>query len=231
MKYHYIYKTTNNITGSYYIGRHSTKNLNDGYIGSGKRFKALVDQYGRENFTTEILEYCNDYDELKTREFQIVNEDLLKDPLCVNMKLGGDGGWDFINQNGLGLRTGKTLSAISRKKISEKKSGCKLSEDHKNKLKMNNGMKSDLAKERVSKALTGKKKTEDHKENISRAISEWHKERRTNVNSDFAKGSKNSNFGKMYIHNPEFRLNKTILKTEEIPDGWVKGRKISYHKK
>lgn len=31
-KYHYIYKTTCLITNRYYIGMHSTDNLEDGYI-------------------------------------------------------------------------------------------------------------------------------------------------------------------------------------------------------
>jgi hypothetical protein len=31
-KYNYIYKTTNILTNEYYIGMHSTNNLNDGYL-------------------------------------------------------------------------------------------------------------------------------------------------------------------------------------------------------
>jgi hypothetical protein len=35
-KYHFIYKTTCLITNKYYIGMHSTDDLEDGYVGSRK---------------------------------------------------------------------------------------------------------------------------------------------------------------------------------------------------
>ena len=49
-KYHYIYKTTNLINQHYYIGMHSTNNLEDGYIGSGKKLWSQISYHGKENF-------------------------------------------------------------------------------------------------------------------------------------------------------------------------------------
>ena len=42
----FIYKTTNLINGKYYIGMHSTDNLEDVYIGSGKRLWFSIKNYG-----------------------------------------------------------------------------------------------------------------------------------------------------------------------------------------
>ena len=49
---HYIYKTTNLITKKYYIGKHSSKNIEtDTYLGSGKLLNRAIKKYGRHNFT------------------------------------------------------------------------------------------------------------------------------------------------------------------------------------
>ena len=93
MKYHFIYKTTDLRTGKYYIGMHSTNNLDDGYMGSGKRIKWLIDRYGKENFKFEILEHLANRLALAKREKEIVNKKLLNDGLCLNHKVGGEGGF------------------------------------------------------------------------------------------------------------------------------------------
>lgn len=67
----------------------------DGYFGSGKRLKSEVKKYGKENFKKEILEVCLDRKSLELREAEIVNEEFLIDPLCLNLKNGGEGGGKF----------------------------------------------------------------------------------------------------------------------------------------
>ena len=91
-KYHYIYKITCLKNNRYYIGMHSTDNLNDGYMGGGNRIKISIRNYGKKNHKKEILEFLESRDLLKIREKEIVNESLLKDPMCMNLVLGGDGG-------------------------------------------------------------------------------------------------------------------------------------------
>jgi hypothetical protein len=96
-KYHYIYKTTCGVNGKYYIGMHSTDNINDSYLGSGKRLWNSINYYGKENFTKEIVEFCENRVELKKREKEIVNEELLNEKLCMNLQVGGGGG--FVNED------------------------------------------------------------------------------------------------------------------------------------
>ena len=91
-----IYKTTNNITQEYYVGRHSTDNLEDGYLGSGKKFKDSLLKYGKENFTIQRLDFFKTKEELINREEEMVNESLIKDKKSLNIKKGGNGG-GFVN--------------------------------------------------------------------------------------------------------------------------------------
>lgn len=74
-KYHFIYKTTNNLNGKYYIGMHSTNNLDDGYLGSGRRLRYSLNKYGNENHTREILEFKNSRDELKEESLNFWKND------------------------------------------------------------------------------------------------------------------------------------------------------------
>lgn len=76
--YHFIYKTTST-SGKYYIGRHSTKNLDDGYFGSGKWIRSLKD---KSTLTREILLFC-DESELKNNEKILLQENIGKEG-CMN---------------------------------------------------------------------------------------------------------------------------------------------------
>jgi hypothetical protein len=94
--YYTIYKTTNQINGKYYISKHVTNNLNDGYLGSGViLFKALK-KYGYVNFLKEILEiYDNELDmNLAERILVVPNKET-----NYNLKNGGCGGFDHINSS------------------------------------------------------------------------------------------------------------------------------------
>ena len=90
-KFHFLYKTTNLINGKFYIGVHSTDNLNDGYLGSGKILRYSINKYGIENFKIERLEFFEDKGKLFEREKEIVNKSFLQDPSCMILKSGGSG--------------------------------------------------------------------------------------------------------------------------------------------
>lgn len=221
-KYHYIYKTACKITNKYYIGMHSTDNLEDGYIGSGKRLWHSINKHGKDNHEVEILEFLPTRKELKEREAQIVNEELLNDPMCMNLTLGGYGSWDYLNLN----------SELQRKK------GAKGNEKMKW-LRKNDKTWVEAKSNKMSKALkqqfidgirdkgpfydwTGRNHSEETKRKIGEA------------NSKHQSGSKNSQFGTCWIFNDNTKQNKRIDRnelTKYLDQGWSKGMKMKYHKK
>ena len=97
LKYHYFYKITNLLNEHFYYGVHSTNNLDDGYMGSGKRLHYAYKKYGIENFKKEILKFFDSKEEAFEYEAEIVTEELIKLDECYNIQLGGKG-W---NTNGL----------------------------------------------------------------------------------------------------------------------------------
>ena len=67
--YGYIYITTNLINGKKYIGQHKAKKrLSVVYKGSGILIKKALEKYGSENFTCELIEWCNSKEALNDRE-------------------------------------------------------------------------------------------------------------------------------------------------------------------
>lgn len=221
-KYHYIYKTTCLITSKYYIGMHSTENLEDGYKGSGKRLWYSIKKYGIENHVCEILEYLDSRKELAAREKEIINEELLCDDLCMNLKLGGNGGWDLCNKSPARL-IGPLIGA---KKFSE------YLKDPEYRKKFSAIMsKSQTPEIREKIKTTRRQNTGNYNEGrigISRSKSAIEKTKETFKEIGHQQGEKNSSFGTCWIYHELIGSRK--CKKELLPDyleqGWLKGRKI-----
>lgn len=179
-KFHFIYKTICDVTNRYYIGMHSTDDMNDGYLGSGLQLSNSIQKYGKNAHVSSPLEFFSDRSSLIEREKQIVNEDLLKDPLCMNIAKGGHGGHlvecsdktrmllSIATRNRPGPWKGKEFSKKHCAAISaggKGKHGGSLSEEHKRKLSESHkglpshrkGMKHTLeARAKMSASLKGR---------------------------------------------------------------------------
>lgn len=83
---HFIYKITHT-SGLYYIGRHSTINENDGYLGSGSWVTGIND---KTTLTKEILEYVDTIDELLVLEELYITEHINNDS-NMNLLLSSSG--------------------------------------------------------------------------------------------------------------------------------------------
>lgn len=89
--YHFIYRITNRINGHYYIGIHSTNDIDDGYMGSGTLMKSALRKYGVKAFDRSIIEICETREQALKKESEFVTLNLLKDKNCYNLVLGGGG--------------------------------------------------------------------------------------------------------------------------------------------
>jgi hypothetical protein len=89
--YYTIYKTTNTLTGQFYIGQHFTQDIDDGYLGSGSLLKESIKKYGKKNFIKEILYVFDNEFEMNEKEKELITENFLSNPLVLNVQTGGYG--------------------------------------------------------------------------------------------------------------------------------------------
>lgn len=132
---HTIYKITNLINGKIYIGKHKTKNINDGYMGSGKRLIAAIEKYGIICFDKEILFEYDTEEEMNSKEKELVTEEFCKRSDTYNICEGGNGGFSYINRLGLNDRTGIKHTEETKDKCRAASTGHKHSETTRNKLR------------------------------------------------------------------------------------------------
>jgi hypothetical protein len=204
-KYYILYKTTNLKNNKFYIGVHETNNLNDGYLGSGKKFKNSLYYHGKENFKLEILEYFDNSKKMYQRELEVVNEELLKNPKCLNLKLGGEGGWPTNSGDNWKHANEYWKHPDNKKRLSKI-----IGERSK---RIWNNLSEKQRKNRLLKLnFTNKNHSEETKKKIGLK------------NSINQKGIKNSQYGTCWITNE--KINKKIYRGDEIPKGFRLGRKV-----
>jgi len=223
-----IYKITNIINGSIYIGQE--KNYNPSYYGSGILIKKAISELGIDNFKKEIIEYCKDHNELNEREIFWIKELNSRNP-SVGYNLA-PGGSLFMTSPEISKKISNTLKG---KYVGEKafRYGLKITEEHKKKISEANrgkegienkiwpeerrkkasekrkGIKlSDITKERLSKAHTGKKLTEEHKKKISKGL-----ENRT-YTDEIKEKLRNSNINKKQKNSKT--VNAENIETKEV---------------
>jgi hypothetical protein len=81
------------------IGRHSTKNVDDGYMGSGLGIINAIKKYGIDSFSKEIIAEAKTREDLWELESQIVNIDVVSDPQSYNVAYGGKGYLDGLKKS------------------------------------------------------------------------------------------------------------------------------------
>jgi hypothetical protein len=208
------------ITNKFYIGMHSTSNLEDSYLGSGKILKRSINKHGKENHMCEILEFLESRELLKERERIIVNEELINEKLCMNLMIGGHGGWNQFNED---LNLQKSRNIKSQLKIQN--------------LKKNDvEWKSNYLKKVSEGQLLAYKEGRKEYGIFYNWTSKKHKPETIEKMKGHTRqsGSNNSQYGTCWIYNTILKENKKIKKEDiqsYLDNGWIKGMKRSFNKK
>ena len=252
-KYHIFYKITNNINNHFYYGVHNTDNINDNYMGSGKRLWYAYKKYGIENFTKENLKFFDTAKEAFEYESDYITEELIKDPNCYNIE-GGGKGWNTLNQVAVKDKNGNYMIVHYQdpRYLSGELVGVNVGF-------VMGKMKNENFYHAIPKELYNKDEYETYSSNkvtvkdkfgkfylVSKEdprylngelVPTWkdrhHKDEtkqkmhETHLKNHHQQGEKNSMYGKCWIHNNEKSISIKKDQLEEyISNGWVKGRKM-----
>lgn len=176
-----------------------TKNLDDGYMGSGKRLGYAKKKYGIENFKKEILSTHETPEEMLAEECRLVNEEFLGRNDVYNLTCGGRGSWFYVNllvTHEQRIDCGKKGGAIAGKLTGHQKHW-----KNKRPLMMKNAIKGVIAAASINS-------NEKRKTTFSKICHQ--------------SGSSNSQFGTMWITNGV--ISKKIKSDQLIESGWTRGR-------
>lgn len=229
-----IYKITNINTGQIYIGKHQTKNINDSYMGSGKRIINAISKYGLENFEKKIIHVFDNEEDMNAKEAELVSESFCLREDTYNIVAGGSGGFGYINRNKnkYVLKTKATMSLKSQEEV------CNI-----NKKKANFGDKNGMfgsarfgndnprfgaivtqeTRDKISKANQGNCPSEETRLKLSKSQTERWKSKELRENQSQLAKSRNavppSAKGTRWYNNGQISKRLKVC-----PEGWIGGR-------
>lgn len=180
-------------------------------MGSSQILKRAIDKYGLENFKKEILFIFDTEQEMSNKEAELVTQEVVNNPFCYNLKLGGIGKWGTSDSQRTenGLRVKKNKMGIFSKENHDKTIN---NPEWINKYSLKN----------KDRQLAAYQKCWGNSDKKSEIIAQ-------RKAANFQKGSKNSQFGTCWITNGH--LNKKI-KLEDlsshIEKGWKRGRLVKF---
>lgn len=151
--YNYIYILTNKLSGRRYIGKHSTNNLDDNYMGSGYIIREIKKKYGKDIFLKQIIEFCKTEEEaLERQKYWIKEYNALQSYNFYNLDEGGLG------------HTGYKASQETKRKMSQAQ---KRRFQDKTKHPRYNKPLSQKTKQKIRQKATDRKHSEETKQKLS----------------------------------------------------------------
>ena len=178
-------------------------------MGSGHVLSRAKKKYGIENFTKEILHVFDNEKEMWDKEYEIVNEDFCKSQENYNVRVGGIGGWNHWNGSANHKESARLGGKKSAKKLNEF-----------------------IAKQKAENtewwqswhARVIEQNRNKNSNGWSNFTPEEYEQRRQDA-SRKSSGSRNSQFGKIWISNILTKEVKRSNIADTIPEGWVRGKK------
>jgi len=196
---HYVYITTNILTGQQYVGDRSCKNIsNDSYLGSGTYLKNSIKKYGKEKFIKKVIDTFNTRQEAYEAQEKYINEYNTLYPNGYNLnKRGGSNINEFIGMYN------KNHSNLTKEKMKKSHQGKKFTEEH---------------KKHLSEALKNRKLSENHKRKIGESevgrISPFkghcHSKESIKLITQATIGKNNPMFGKKHSLKSKEKISKTL---------------------
>lgn len=212
-----VYQITNTINDKIYIGVHKTKNIHDGYMGSGTLLLRSQHKHGLHNFKKDILHTFDCSEDMFSREKELVDEKFVARNDTYNIKLGGSGGFDHLKDyigSESHMKQFNSISQLGQPKGHQRQIYL-WNNDREWRERTSKNM-SIAIKKVYNNGFEGGFKNKKHTNETKEKMRESSKGKSV--------GEKNSQYGTIWITNGI--ETKKIKKDDNIPNGWNRGRKI-----